>query len=89
MGRQRTQQTHWLKGAGSMTWAAFTPYPATGKVHVLALLGAVYYVDQHMLDHEARDEWKRLRKLGWERKTTAQAREAGVDTYRLKLWISD
>lgn len=57
-------RTHWLKGGGAMTWAAFTPN-IRGRVNVLALIGATLYVDKEMPIEEARAIWREFRDQGW------------------------
>ena len=78
-----TTKTHWLKGAGTMTWAAYTVL-GPDKVHVTALIGASRYVDMDMNKFDARLSYKEFVAKGW---TVGGTDHPSIRT--LRSWIFD
>ena len=78
--------TNWLKGTGSMTWAAFIQTDNELVVRVVALIGASRYIDRDMPIEEARDEHRKLYAAGW-RNPLPDLDPPDLRT--LRLWIYD
>lgn len=92
------ETTYWLKGGGTMTWAAFTPTTISGpggsggawgdtrppKVRVIALIGASTYIDRDLSVDEARETYKDLKAKGW---TVGGSDHPSIST--LRSWIFD
>jgi hypothetical protein len=80
--------TFWLKGSGSLNWAAFTKVSYT-KMRVLALTGAASYIDRTVDLEEGRNIWRDLQSKGWTAKSDQEAKAADMTAYRLQLLIHD
>ena len=57
------RRTHWLKGKGKLSWAAFQVDSDT--VRVIALIGCASYIDRDMNMDEARRKYRELTECGW------------------------
>lgn len=79
--------TFWLKGAGSMNYAAFTP---TGKaqVHVLANISWTRTVDSTMRTDKARDVYRELTGSGWVH-FEPEDEDTGINLHQLRAMVRD
>jgi len=82
-----TPKEYWLKGKGSANYAVFSLI--NYKVHVLALIDMVFYIDKHLSVEDARIQYKKLRAKGWKPVSNTEVYSTKMNKQTLHYWIYD